>query len=174
MTDIKTDVRPSGECLTFLNKLWGFVWYKLVHIFFRIGSQSSAFQIVPDISMHGCVVLGEMTWTRPGHSGLAVESFWGQAAGFHLDSARLRLDLNFFKAAFYLKVLYGATSERLECHYVRRRTLCYISNIGNRIIRIHFGNVRLICWNFKELMQILSLSTHSHADGKYNVVSYST
>lgn len=42
-------------------------------------------------NMHGCVLLGEMTWTRLGHSGL-LESIQGQAAGLHLVSARLFLD----------------------------------------------------------------------------------
>lgn len=56
--------------------------------------------------MHGCVPLGEMTWTSLGHSGL-LESIQGQAAGLHLDSVRLFMDFTLaaihFRAALHDK-----------------------------------------------------------------------
>lgn len=147
------------------------VWYGLHS--FRKGSQSSAVQIVPDVSMHGCVALGEMTWTRPGHSGLPVESFWGQ-----LRDSILILQgwTSILRLLFIIRYIWSN-------FWALRMPLCEVADTllyqqhENRIIRINLGNVRLICWNFKEeikSMQILSLSTHSHTDGKDDEVSYST
>lgn len=41
------------------------------------GSWGSVVQIADRFNMHGCVMLGEVTWTRRGHSGLP-QCIWGQ------------------------------------------------------------------------------------------------